>query len=571
MNKIFSSGFTLVEILVGIALLIIIFTGLFGIFQLGMKIISYSKAQTIAIALANEKIEEIRNLPYKDIGTVGGIPPGVISEILTLTRNKITFTIKTTIIYIDDPFDGLFPDDSLPKDYKRAKIKVSWPGFWGGEINLITDVAPKGIETEAGGGTLIFWILDASGKGVPQANINLINNQVSPPINANYQTNDSGYFVLAGSPTSTESYQIRVTKNGFNEDRTYSREEVANPTQPHLSVFEGKITEASFSIDLLSSFLIETRARQSFDDDFGNDSQLSEYENISIFNGEVNLAKINEDYLPSGYLISKEIGPIDLINWDRLTWEDEKSDLTDIKYHLLYATATSWELIPEADLPGNFEGFNISPVNLNNLNPTKYPFLKIKAELTTLASSTTPRLFSWHLIYNTPLIGDVPFQLQGWKIIGKDQNDNPVYKYLQEHSSGPDGKIILNNLEWDSYAFSSLTEQMDLIETNPSPQPIDLLPAINKKVVLYFKAENSLLIEVIDASTTLPIFGANVRVYNENLGYDQSRPTDEKGQAYFCPLKETEYNLEINHLDYQTATTTVNVIGHIKKIINLEK
>ncbi len=567
-----SSGFTLVEILIGITLMVIIFTGLFGAFQFGMKVVGQSKAQTTAIALANEKMEEIRNLPYKDVGTIGGIPAGVIPETITVARNKITFTIKTTVIYIDDPFDGLVPNDSLPKDYKRAKVKVSWPGFWAGEISLISDIAPKGIETEAGGGTLMIWVLNASGQGIPLANINLVNDQVFPPISANYQTNDSGNFILAGAPTSTEAYKVRVNKNGFSEERTYGKEEVANPAKPHLSVFEGQITEISFSIDQLSSFSVETRGRESFDDDFGNDSQLSEYQNISIINSEVNLAKIGEDYLPNGYLISKKISPANLINWDRLIWEDEESDLTDIKYQLLYFTSTAWEPVPESDLPGNIQGFDNSPADLNNLDIAKYPSLKIKAELATLASSTTPRLFAWHLTYNTPLIGNIAFQLQGWKIIGADQDDNPVYKYLKQHSSESNGKTVISDLEWDSYTFSRLAEAIiDLVETKPAPQPIDLLPATPTAVILYFKAENSLLTEIIDASTSEPIFNANVKLFNEILGYDQSKPTDEKGYAYFFPLKQAEYNLEVTNPDYQTTTTTVNVIGHIKKTISLEK
>lgn len=576
-NKIFAyfmenRAFTLIETLIVIGLMIIVFTGIYGAFQAAMKMSGQSKSQVVAIALANQKIEEIRNLSYNDVGTIGGIPSGNIPQIETTTTNNVDYTIKTTIIYIDDPFDGLTTStDSLPRDYKRVKVKVSWPGFWGGEVSLISDIAPKGIETEQGGGTLIIWALNASGQGIAQADIHLYNDQVSPKIDAYYQTNDSGFFVLAGVPTSTENYKTTIVKNGYSQERTYGKEEVVNPVKPHLSVFERQLTEVSFSIDKLSSFSIETRARESFDDDFENYNKLSDYNNISISAGEVKLAEI-AGYATSGYLISQEVSPNGLINWDRIIWQDQESGATDIKYQVFYATDTIWNLVPEIDLPGNVAGFDESPIDISNLDISNYPKLKIKGNLSTSATSTTPVLFDWHLIYNTPLIANVDFHLQGLKIIGTNAAEEPVYKYNKDHSSDFNGKLNLLELEWDSYLFSATTTtNMDLVETIPSPQPINLLPATTTSVKLYFKAENSLLIEALDASTSDPIFGADVRVYNTGLGYDKSKPSNEQGQTYFIPLEQAVYDIEIIKTGYQTATTTANVFGKTFKTINLVK
>lgn len=871
-------GLTLVEVLIGIALLIIIFGGLYGAFQLGLKVVGQSKAQVTAIALANQKIEEIRNLSYQDIGTIGGIPQGVIPETETLIRNHIEYTIKTTVLYIDDPFDGLSPDDLLPTDYKRARVKVSWSGFFGGEVILITDIAPKGVETEEGGGTLKISVFNAQGERIPQAEVHIVNNQVSPTIDASYQTDTFGSLVIAGAPTSTEGYEITVTKPGFSQDRTYSREEIANPIKPHLSVFEGQVTQASFSIDQVSTFSIETRGRESFDDDFGNWSKISDSSNITISQGEVKLTtsqgetswwdanwpkrrpitisywgatlynyqvkveviydsdmkpdfadlrftdenqnplsfwlesftlsseaifwvripsipdggttiylyygnpeafslsdgsatfewfedfesyslgnlngqggwvspsesctfmevkteaafegsqgvktdnhcssaqrdlnlganklldvRINltylgnnngqttqdyqiivkddqgwarvqhrgyistenwgysdsrngeldtgvpkqtntwyrvkfglydsnkidfwiddtlvlqgvivniqtlgavkmyndenargyfdlmfvrnyqgfdlsgtigeeEDYTPpaylnSGYLISVEIAPSNLINWDRLIFNDEEPEFTNISYQILYATDTTFELIPDEDLPGNSTGFDLSPVDLSGLDITRYWKLKIIGILFTDSSSATPILFDWHLIYNTPLIGNIPFHLQGSKIIGTDLNDQPVLKYSKDHLSEPSGYVNISALEWDSYSFSATTTTgLELVETRPSPQPIDLFPGTTTQVSLYFQAENTLLVKVEDASTTEPIFGASVRVFNQNLGYDNTKPTDENGLSYFIPLEEAFYQIEVWHQDYQPATTSVSVSGDTVLVVEL--
>ena len=110
---------------------------------------------------------------------------------------------------------------------------------------------------------------------------------------------------------------------------------------------------------------------------------------------------------------------------------------------------------------------------------------------------------------------------------------------------------------------------MDLVETSLTPQPISLLPGTTTAVILYFKAENTLLIKVQDASTSDPIFGANVRVFNQDLGYDDSKPTDELGKTFFIPLEQALYNLEVRKEGYQTATATVNVSGNTTKTIFL--
>jgi len=252
-------SFTLIDVLVGTFLILIVFLGIFGAYQLSLKVVGLSKAKITATALANQKIELVRNLAYNDVGTIGGIPSGIIPQTETVTQNNINYTVKTTIVYIDDSFDGLAPDDTLSSDYKRVKVKVSWPGRFLGEISLITDVVPKGVESEIGGGTLSFTVFDASGVGISQANLHIINNQVIPAIDAWYQTDSYGDLIIPGAPASLESYQITASKIGYSTDRTYGKEEVESPSKPHATVFEGQVSSLSFSIDKVSSMIVETR------------------------------------------------------------------------------------------------------------------------------------------------------------------------------------------------------------------------------------------------------------------------------------------------------------------------
>ncbi len=62
-------SFTFIDVLVGTSLVLIVFLGIFGVYQLGLKMVNQSKIRIIATALANQKIEQIHNLPYKKVGT----------------------------------------------------------------------------------------------------------------------------------------------------------------------------------------------------------------------------------------------------------------------------------------------------------------------------------------------------------------------------------------------------------------------------------------------------------------------------------------------------------------------
>jgi prepilin-type N-terminal cleavage/methylation domain-containing protein len=244
-------GFTLVEVVVGMALVVLVFLGIYGAFVAVLRTVGQSTAEASAIALANQKMEEIRNLPYNQVGTLNGIPSGSIAQQENVERNHLSFNIRTTIIYIDDPFDGVAPADTLPIDYKRVKVQISWSGWMGGEFLLISDIAPKGIENTQGGGILKIKVFDASGDGVSQADIHLVNLKTTPTIDATYKTDNEGGLVLAGAPTSTEGYQITVAKSGFSQERTYGSAEIANPAKPSVSVFQAQVTEVLLLIESL--------------------------------------------------------------------------------------------------------------------------------------------------------------------------------------------------------------------------------------------------------------------------------------------------------------------------------
>jgi hypothetical protein len=226
----------------------------------------YARTRLSARHIASEVIEQINNLPYNDIGTTTGIPTGILEEYQTINRNGLDYTIHTSVIYIDDNFDGTTPTDLLPTDYKQVRVEVSWEGQFAsraGPIVLSTNIAPKGIETEIGGGTISVLIFNAQAEPVSQADVHIINTQVTPNIDTTLQTNSDGRIILPGAPACLNCYQITISKNNYSTDRTYSTDEIAYPDKYHLTVTEGDLSEITFVIDIISTLQITTTRDES--------------------------------------------------------------------------------------------------------------------------------------------------------------------------------------------------------------------------------------------------------------------------------------------------------------------
>lgn len=580
-------GFSLLETIIGAALMLLVFLSIFGVIQMGMKLVVQSKARVTALALANQKIELVRNLPYDKIGTIGGIPPGSIPETETIVRNKITYTVKTTVVYVDDPFDNLFPNDSLATDYKRIKVKVSWSGPGGGEVVLQTDATPKGIETTGGGGIISVLVFDANGQPVPQADIHLENSTTSPPIDAHYQTNDQGRLFIPGAPACNDCYKITAAKSGYSSERTYAVGELvrgislATPNKPFVSVLEGQLSEVSFSIDRLSVKTVQTikyTEEKSWSDSFDDETKISE-KFQAMASTTISQAILEEEspgqYFSSGYILSNAITPTGLAEWRTLDWHDDTPISTDIRYQVLYNNGTSWVLIPDADLTvggvKNSDGFSDGPIDLSGLDPLKYPAIKIKANFSTSDASITPGLSDWTIIWlstdtSTP-VPNLSFLMQGAKTLGLDASGQPVYKYQENLSTDSSGLLTISNLEWDSYKITvnSSATGYDLANSLPA-QPVNINPNTNQTTVLKLANHqtNTLLITIRNASGQA-LVGASARLYKS--GYDKTKLTTDSGQAFFSPLIAATYNLEIKMAGYQDWLGTIDVNGQSEQAV----
>ncbi|MFH1246407.1 MAG: carboxypeptidase-like regulatory domain-containing protein, partial [Candidatus Liptonbacteria bacterium] len=263
MNK--ENGVTLVEIVIAIAIVVILFGGIYTAYIAILDAITNSVSRSDAAAIMNREVEIIRNLPYGSVGTEGGIPSGSLAQLKEVTSTSgLVFDVRITVRNIDDPFDGTVvsvPADTAPADYKSAEIEVSCKTCTHFiPLTLTTTVAPKDLESALTGGSLFINVFDAAGVPVQAANVHLVNASVTPAIDLLDVTNASGVLQLVGVPTSTQAYQITVTKAGFSTDETYPSSLITNPNpvKPHATVQAQSLTQISFAIDKISSLSVKS-------------------------------------------------------------------------------------------------------------------------------------------------------------------------------------------------------------------------------------------------------------------------------------------------------------------------
>lgn len=250
-----SRGFTLVETVVAIGVLVIFFAGITAILHMSLTNYAQARVRTVAMGLAEDRLEMARNLPFDSVGTVGGIPSGSLKAEEQVELNGQTFTLTTSVVFIDDPFDGLAPSDIIPTDYKRVKVSVVWDGPFAPQTPLLamSDVSPKGLERADGTGTLLLYVYNSQGDPVTNAQVHIEAEGVSPSVNLDTLSDADGRVLLPGALPCINCYQVTVTRANWTTDRTYGTNEVTTPHKPHLSVFEADVTQASFGIDSSST------------------------------------------------------------------------------------------------------------------------------------------------------------------------------------------------------------------------------------------------------------------------------------------------------------------------------
>lgn len=469
---------SLVDVIVGVALVVIVFAGIFGLLRAELQTQGLAKLQAAATTIANSQMEYIRSLDYSAVGTDGGIPAGNIAQATTTTDGGLSYTVRTYIEYADDPADGTGAADSngITTDYKHIKVTVSYSANGSTHaVTLVSNVVPPSIETTTGGGTLLVNVVDAVGTAVSGATVRIVNASTSPDIDFTTFSDTHGSVNLPGAPTSTQ-FQVFVGKTGYSSAQTYPRVGTnVNPTPGYFTVVANTTTSSTFAIDRLATLVLRTFSPIKgvlFSDLFNDATKLSTLSGTQVVAGALTLAGAPGSYPSSGSALSTTTAPAYLVRWSSASSTISAAPPTSATVSVTDSTGT---LIPDAVLPGNSAGFT-GAINLSTLSTTTYPALRLKANLASSDPNATPSIADWRLGYDagpTPL-PNVALTLTGAKTIGSTSGGASIYKTIVATTTDATGVRTLS-LEWDLYQLA-LTGYT-IATATPDDPPIELLPA----------------------------------------------------------------------------------------------
>ncbi len=565
------AGISLIDTIVGTALMLVIFLGIAAAFQLSVDLVMSNKARAGAIALLNERMEFVKSVSYVSLGTVGGIPAGSLAQNETIALNGISFERRTLIAYYDDATDGSAGGDSngIDADSKTVKVEVSWVSRTGPRTVMATArIAPvTGLESAVSGGTLAINAVDAQGAPLSGATVLIVNDATA--VNLTTYTNAAGTVRLIGTPAGS-GYAVTVTKPGYSTARTHEAStENTNPNPGNLTVSNTVTTSSTFAIDVLGTKTVRTFTPitgATTTDSYTDASGIATSSSITVSGGNARIS--GSAPFGTGTLRSTAVSPSYLVRWKALSWTSSEPASTDILLQVY--DASSLALISDSQLPGNAAGFTSSPVDLSGISASTHPALAVFATLT--GADETPTLSAWNIAYDygpVPL-PNIAFTLSGAKTIGSGPSGS-VYKYSATHNSGPSSSVTISNLEWDNYSIDVPASSGYSVAAACNPQPESLAPGGSQTSALYLMpyTAHSALIDVRSAATGALLPNATVRL--TRTGYNKALVTDSCGQAFFSSLASATYTIEVTLPGYTTYTGTneVSVSGATKFSVTL--
>ncbi len=568
-SKAKDSGFTLVEIIIVSAISVMIFTAVFATFQSSLRLINLSRAKLSAISLANERMEYFRSLPYDSVGTFGGSPTGTIPQDNVLVLNNIVFNEKVLVEYVDDPKDGLDGGDenTIIQDYKRIKLKYTWTiGDTTGEIILISFIVPRSIETTLGGGSVRVSVIDADATPLQNATVRLINNTTAPPIDTDRTTNASGIALFSGFDVASD-YELEVTANisgaQYSTAKTYQVTPAnPNPVLTPFSILLADVSQLTLQIGELSDRTIRTYSDNvigDYSEDFAGLTGVASSSKVKAVGNSLVLDGVAGSYETSGFALIGPITPIPLLNWNTVTVASSLPFGTSYKVQFYTNPAPDvYNLIPDAELPGNSFGFVDSLIDISALDPWLFPSVVMGIHLETTSVNNTPTVDEIRLFYTNSKssLGNVSYDIHGNKLIGNtnDSPPQPIYKFDTTRSTDPAGVDQIVDLEFDLYdlAFSGYDIAQACTEApfvqNPGEDG-------TTEVLLVAGADYTLRVVAKD-SAQRPVPGVTVQL--NRPGYNVTKETDTCGQTFFTGGLSSSS-------DY---TVTISAPGFTTEILN---
>jgi type IV pilus modification protein PilV len=164
------SGFTIVEVMIAIVLLVVGVLGLLPLIETSLTSTNQTHAREQGTNLAREIIERSRQIPYASTTTAlapaalaATLPeaPTVTGSTFVVSRRNVAYTVKVSACSIDDPSDGAGVGDSA---FCERPAATTGPGSAPTGSGLAVGRNVLGLPiTLAVGGSLVNAVCDAVG------------------------------------------------------------------------------------------------------------------------------------------------------------------------------------------------------------------------------------------------------------------------------------------------------------------------------------------------------------------------------------------------------------------------
>lgn len=115
-------GITLIETVVAIAIFGIVSTSMITVLTSATAADGLARERSIALELAQQQVEYIRQLGYVNAGTVSGNPVGIVAASQDKLVTGLYYTLSTNINWVDDPIPAGFVTSA---NYKRVRVVVT--------------------------------------------------------------------------------------------------------------------------------------------------------------------------------------------------------------------------------------------------------------------------------------------------------------------------------------------------------------------------------------------------------------------------------------------------------------
>lgn len=585
-----SKGFSLIEVMVGVAVFVLFMTGIYSGIQFVFKVVYSSRLRILETGILNEQIEVVRNMPYEDVGIINGSPSGVLAHTATTTRDGVLFLITRTIRNVDDPFDGTIggtPNDTAPADYKFVDVEVMCANCQqNNPVHLSTQVAPKLLEGDPTHGALFIQVFDSEAKPVQGATVHVVSTSTSPTLDLTDTTDNDGMLRIVDLGAGIDAYDITVTKSGYTTDQTRRPSvDVPNPTKAPASVKAQDVVEISFSIDLVSSLQINTINAACNNVGgvpilvmgtklIGTDPDVLKVDQTVTTNGSgiYNLTGLYADAYalrPSGYDF---IGSIPVLPISLPAGADQPVQL------ILGANTANSLLVSVVD------SITSQPISNATVRMTAAGYDQTKttgvgfARQTDWSGGTGQILFTDETKYfsddgkieNNDEAGDLKLRQVGQNYVSNaelesstfDLGTNINFVNLFWTPLSQPAEAGINPVRWQLAASTSST-----------PETWDYV-GYDGTGATYFDAEHQVIGDTLDGNryfryklflstdvvTTTPTVSDMYATYITSC--------TPPGQAYFGGLSETAYTVEVSRTGYQTKTETITMSGDM--VFNIE-